>query len=159
MKYIITLGSNLKPNQHIPWALAKMLEAYPCMTVGRFFRTQAYAMSSKYIFWNGAALIDTPLSHAGLKEKLCEWEVQSGRDRVHPQCSFKDRTLDLDIVWSHELGWLDSLSTLKGLPYLWCPVSSLFRTVSYSSTTQLKPVWFRFKGRLLGRRRICFTKA
>jgi 2-amino-4-hydroxy-6-hydroxymethyldihydropteridine diphosphokinase len=151
MRYIISIGSNVNPSQHVPWAIENMQQMFNEVVVSRFYRTQAFAMSSKHCFWNGVVMLSSDLACDALKNLLSCWEVESGRDRNHPQCSTRDRTLDLDILWQDGCGWLDDVEGLKKLPYMWQPVCSLLglRVAKLKQGT----VWFVVNHELLGGRR------
>ena len=150
MKYIVSLGSNIRPSKHVPWVCKKMYDEFDSVVVSRFVRTKAYAMDSKHIFWNGAVMIETDLLFGALKSKLCMWEEASGRNRSHPQSSTRDRTLDLDILWCEE-GWIEPVSALRKMPYIWLPVQSLLGSLG-SSSSLCRPVWFKCSGKLFGKR-------
>lgn len=152
MKYIISIGSSIKPSQHVPWAMQKMCCEFDTVVVSRFHRTQAQGMKSHSLFWNGAVMVESDLSEPNLKTLLCSWEEESGRDRSHPQSSVKDRTLDLDILWQDKRGWLEDLSKLKRLSYVWQPISSLLTLRVSKSDRNI--VWFSMCNMLLGGRRI-----
>jgi len=159
LKYILSIGSNIQPYIHVRQVLQKMHHNFDEVYVGRFFRSPADGMQSNHLFWNGAVLIDTPLSPINLKSRLCEWEEESGRDRSHAQCSLRDRTLDVDILWCEDTGWLELLSHVKACPYLFFPVSSLayrrekqLMRSNGKSSAVLKPVFFSLNGCLVGRR-------
>jgi len=151
MRYIVSIGSNINPSQHVPWVVRQMHQAFDEVVVSRFYRTQAFAMLSRYSFWNGAVMVRSDLSQDDLKKLLCDWEAESGRDRKHPQCSIRDRTLDLDILWQDKHGWFESVDDLKSLPYMWQPVRSLLGLSVAKSKFDI--VWFFVSKQLLGGRR------
>ncbi len=151
MKYIISIGSNIKPAHHVPWVIQKMYDEFDAVVVSRFYRTHAYAMKSHTVFWNGAVMVESSLSQENLKRLLCEWEVTSGRNRNHPQCSTRDRTLDLDILWQDQRGWLEDISKLRNLPYMWQPISSLLALPTNKGHCGI--VWFLMCKVLLGGKR------
>ena len=157
MTYMIAIGSNRRPQRNVPDALKKMLAAFGTVRVGRFFRTKGHHMSSAHRFWNGAVMVDAPFMQDQLKQRLFQWEKESGHDRSHSQCSTRDRTLDLDMVWGEHVGWLDDLSALKDLPYLWQPICSLLTVHSRKSHTMI-PVRFKVQGVLLGSRSLQIKK-
>jgi len=152
--YLLAVGSNLQPEKHVRWMLRQMFEIFEAVQVGRFFSSKAYGIKSRHLFWNGAVIVQTSLNVEDLKTQLSEWEVLSGRDRSHPQCSLRDRTLDIDIVWSSVDGWYESLAKIKECDYLAVPLSSLahFRVPSRG---RMKPVFFRWQKKLLGARPVC----
>lgn len=151
MKYIISIGSNIKPARHVPWVIEKMYDEFDTVVVSRFYRTDAYAMTSHTVFWNGAVMVESTLSREALKVLLCSWEIASGRNRSHPQCSTRDRTLDLDILWQEKQGWFEEVSILRGLPYIWQPISSLLALPG--NKKKCGGVWFSMCKALLGGKR------
>ena len=151
MKYIVSVGSNIRPSKHVPWVCKKMYNEFDTVVVSRFYRTHAYAMTSHTVFWNGAMMIESHLSRKDLKTLLCDWEMMSGRNRSHPKCSTRDRTLDLDILWQDEQGWFEDVTTLKSLPYMWQPISSLLALRNHKKRCAI--VWFSTCGMLLGGKR------
>jgi len=153
MKYLLAIGSNVRPNLNIRWVLCQMLDAFDGVEVGRFFCSQANGMESRHLFWNGAVLIEAHSELQALKEQLCRWEVESGRDRTHPKCSLRDRTLDIDIVWSDQDGWYVSPDNIARVAYLAGPIASLMPVI-FPRQESLAPVYFSFHQRILGGRPI-----
>jgi len=151
MKYILAIGSNIRPHVHVRQVLKKMVHTFDEVRVGKFFYSPAYGMHSHRLFWNGAVSIDTHLSPAALKMLLCQWEKESGRNRDHPKCSLRDRTLDMDIIWGASCGWLESIACLRERPYVWLPISSLL-DLKGGVCEPLHPIFFSLSGKVLGRR-------
>ncbi len=153
MKYLLAVGSNLHPKVNVRWVLSRMKYRFDHVKVGRFYHSQPSGMKSGHSFWNGAVMIETRMDVIDLKECLCMWEVESGRDRMHPKCSLRNRTLDVDIVWGERDGWMESIETIMQHSYLHAPLSSL---VFFSPVRKgtLKPIYFSFEGRLLGGRSV-----
>ncbi len=149
--YIVSIGSNIKPSHHVTWVVQHMNQAFGELIVSRFFQTQAFLMVSRHSFWNGVVMFSSDLPFDELKKLLSDWEVESGRNRNHPQCSIRDRTLDLDILWQDQSGWLDSIKELKGLPYIWYPMCSLLGLRAMKP--RLGTVWFMVGCELLGGKR------
>ena len=148
MKYLIAIGSNIRPRHHIPWALDRMCDVFASVRAGKFYRMRPMGMESRRLFWNGAVEIESPLGGADLKRLFVEWEESRGRDRGHAKCSLRDRPLDIDILWIEEDGWLIPKSRLVGLPYLFAPAASLMRGLTWRNDGT--PVCFRVRGRLVG---------
>jgi len=152
VKYLLSVGSNIRPAENMRSVLLQMAGVFFDIKVGRFFRSPAYGMRSFRPFWNGVVLMRSDLDVHVLKAQLCQWEEESGRDRSHPNCSIRDRTLDVDIVWSEGSGWLLSKENITTLPYLRAPIASLMPGCFPVYTTFLSPVCFSFQGHLLGYR-------
>jgi len=152
---LLAIGSNIKPHKHIPWVLKKMKSDFIHVKTGRFFRTKALNIVSAHVFWNGALQLETNLSSIDLKKKLVSWEIASGRNRRDPLSSSKDRTLDLDILWSSQEGWFEEVSYLKQLPYVWGPVCSVIPCFHLYNRSSYRPLWFKLGCKLVGVR--CIT--
>jgi len=153
MKYLLAVGSNLHPKVNVRWVLSRMKYSFDYVKVGCFYRSQPRGMKSGNSFWNGAVMVESGMDVVGLKECLCLWETETGRDRKHPKCALRDRTLDLDIVWNERDGWLESIDTIMQNSYLYMPLSSLVFLLPIRKGT-LKPIYFSFQGRLLGGRAV-----
>lgn len=151
MKYILAIGSNIRPHIHVRDALKKMMACFDAVRVGKFFYSPAYGIKSSRMFWNGAVLIETDLSPQALKDLLCGWEQASGRNRLHPKCSLRDRTLDIDIIWGDACGWLESPNYIQQRLYVLLPVASLLR-YRHAAIKSLRPVFFVLQGKVLGKR-------
>jgi len=151
MKYILAIGSNIKPHVHVRQVLKKMLNEFDEVKVGKFFYSPAYGMNSHRLFWNGAVAIESGLSPNTLKMLLCQWEKESGRNREHPKCSLRNRTLDIDVIWGDSCGWLESLAYIRERSYMWLPLSSLLKWKGHVREA-LHPVFFSLNGQLFGQR-------
>ncbi len=153
MKYLLAIGSNIKPEIHVRSALNQCLAHFDAVWVGRFYTSPAHGMQSNRVFWNGAIAFESSLSAAALKVLLCRWEGDSGRDRAHPECSKRDRTLDLDLLWCEDSGWLEPLHHVQHTAYVFLPLASLLGLRS-KQRLHLRPKYFSFRGQLLGGRRL-----
>ncbi len=151
MKYLLAVGSNLHPKVNVRWVLSRMQCEFDYVRVGRFYHSQPSGMKSGHSFWNGAVMVESRMDIIDLKTCLCMWEVESGRDRMHPKCSLRNRTLDVDITWSDCDGWVERVETIMKHSYLHAPLSSLMFLPPVRKGT-LKPIYFSFQGRLLGGR-------
>ncbi len=151
--YLLAIGSNISPRQHVVQSLRWMHASFLSLRVGCFYRSQAWGMDSRRTFWNGAVEVRCEDDVRTLKQQLNEWEEITGRNRQNPRCSVLDRTLDIDILWSDAQGWLCAEQQVRSTPYLASPVSSLVgEWRSLPGTRALTPVPFMFNDRLLGLR-------
>ncbi len=170
MRYLLAVGSNLRPARHVPWLLSEVSAHGSLLMVSPFFRSQAQYMRSRHLFWNGVLLVDVPFPPRECKDRLCRWEERSGRDRSHPRCSLRDRTLDVDILWNEQEGWCESPQDVFQCAYLAHPLRALLRYpsrlprgISLADAScwrwrrigeRYVVVRFRFSGSLLGGRTI-----
>lgn len=153
---MLAVGSNILPGVHVPWAIERMVSFFPFLVVGRFYRTCPVAIRTYRRFWNGAVLVESGLSVREVKKTLCEWEIESGRNRSHPNCSQRDRTLDIDILWSEGSGWIMPRALIEETPYLALPASGLLSLKSRQKGSprplDYRPACFVACDRLLGLR-------
>lgn len=98
MIYLGSIGSNLQPQQHVPWAVAELVELGSWLRLSAVIFTLPAAMNSPFRFANALFLLDCPLAPAALKARFNALEGGHGRDRSDPARSVKDRTLDLDLL-------------------------------------------------------------
>lgn len=97
---LLSLGSNLQPQQHLHAAVAVLRQRFGDIRVSPAYRTAAVGFDGPAFLNNAVALeTDTPL------EALDAWlhavEDAHGRDRSGPR--FSDRTLDIDVVFYGDL--------------------------------------------------------
>ncbi|RMH42727.1 MAG: 2-amino-4-hydroxy-6-hydroxymethyldihydropteridine diphosphokinase [Gammaproteobacteria bacterium] len=155
-RLLFALGSNVRPGRHVPWAIEKMAASFSCLIVGKFYRTRPMAIKSCRRFWNGAVLAESRMSVSEIKRMLCAWERESGRDRSHPDCSWRDRTLDIDILWSDCSGWITPREAIEKTPYLALPATALlpikWSRISNTRVLNYSPACFIACGKLLGLR-------
>lgn len=98
MIYLGSIGSNLQPHQHVPWAVAELAELGPWLRLSAVIFTLPAAMNSPYRFANALFLLECSLTPEALKARFNALEGGHGRDRSDPARSVKDRTLDLDLL-------------------------------------------------------------
>ncbi|HEX4953641.1 MAG TPA: 2-amino-4-hydroxy-6-hydroxymethyldihydropteridine diphosphokinase [Thermoanaerobaculia bacterium] len=97
MKVFLSLGSNVRPEVHLPAAAASLAGRSCLLAVSRIYETPAVGAPDAPAFWNAAALIDTDLAPLALKlELLRPLEAEAGRVRTADRNA--PRTLDLDLV-------------------------------------------------------------
>ena len=97
---LLSLGSNIAPETHLPAAIAALQARFGELRVSPFYRTRSVGFDGAD-FLNAAAIINTDLAPQSLNDWLHALEDAHGRDRSGPR--FGDRTLDIDIVFYDDL--------------------------------------------------------
>jgi len=97
---LLSLGSNLQPQQHLHAAVAALRERFGAIDVSPAYRTAAVGFEGPE-FLNNAVAIQTDLPLDALDAWLHALEDAHGRDRSGPR--FSDRTLDIDVVFYGDL--------------------------------------------------------
>lgn len=93
---VVGLGSNIRPEVHVPQALALLAERYSVMDVSQMHVTKPCGNPNQPDFVNGAVLLQTFLDEDTLAQALKDLEQEMGRpvgeDKNDP------RIIDLDIL-------------------------------------------------------------
>lgn len=97
-KYLCSLGSNIEPEIHFPKAQVALKALSADIRFSRNIPTSPVDMDTNNDFLNALFIIRTPMSANELKQEFNAIEEAMGRDRSDPQRSFKDRTIDIDIL-------------------------------------------------------------
>lgn len=97
---LLSLGSNLQPQQHLHAAVEALRARFGAITVSPAYRTAAVGFDGP-AFLNNAVAIETEVPLASLDTWLHALEDAHGRDRSGPR--FSDRTLDIDVVFYGDL--------------------------------------------------------
>lgn len=92
---LLSLGSNLAPEQHLRAAAAELRARFPGIVFSPVFRYPAVGFEGPD-FLNAAAVLDPGLSPVELDAWLHALEDRHGRRRDVPR--FSSRTLDIDLV-------------------------------------------------------------
>ncbi len=100
--YFVSLGSNIEPYQNVAKALDAILLISPSLDISRIIKTKAAGFKSSQYFLNLSLRFFSELSSAELKRTLEKIEEALGRDRTDPDRKLKDRSADLDILFSLE---------------------------------------------------------
>ena len=103
-EYYLGIGSNIDPEFHIAQAIVSLTSFAPRLHLSRILVTAPVEIESESLFLNLAACFSSPLSQSALKERLNRLEVLLGRDRGDPLRKVKDRSIDLDILFSLQDG-------------------------------------------------------
>ncbi len=93
---LLSLGSNLRPQQHLPAAIAALRQRFGPIAVSPTYRTPAVGFDGPP-FLNNAVALQTDWELEPLDAWLHALEDAHGRDRSGPR--FSDRTLDIDVVF------------------------------------------------------------
>ncbi len=96
----LSLGSNIRPQQHLAAAMAELRARFAHVEESPWYRTRAVGFEGPD-FINLAVEIETELRPVELAAWLHDVEARHGRDRMQPR--FASRTLDIDIVLYDEL--------------------------------------------------------
>ena len=97
-RVLISLGSNVEPERHIP-AAVELLEEDACLNVlavSSVYRTEAVGPPGQPPFHNAAMLVETGLEPPALRLRLRAVEDHLGRVRTGDP--YAPRTIDLDIA-------------------------------------------------------------
>ena len=97
---LLSLGSNLQPQQHLHAAVEALRARFGTIAVSPAYRTAAVGFDGPD-FLNNAVAIETDLPLQTLDDWLHALEDAHGRDRSGPR--FSDRTLDIDEVFYGDL--------------------------------------------------------
>lgn len=97
---LLSLGSNLQPQQHLHAAVAVLRGRFGDIRVSPAYRTAAVGFDGP-AFLNNAVAIETDAPLEDLDRWLHAVEDAHGRDRSGPR--FSDRTLDIDVVFYGDL--------------------------------------------------------
>ncbi|QNH13950.1 2-amino-4-hydroxy-6- hydroxymethyldihydropteridine diphosphokinase [Xanthomonas sp. SI] len=93
---LLSLGSNLRPQQHLPAAIGALRQRFGPIAVSPTYRTPAVGFDGSP-FLNNAVSLQTEWELEVLDAWLHALEDAHGRDRSGPR--FSDRTLDIDVVF------------------------------------------------------------
>ncbi|RUO65145.1 2-amino-4-hydroxy-6-hydroxymethyldihydropteridinediphosphokinase [Pseudidiomarina planktonica] len=115
--YLCSLGSNIAPEYNISRAKSYLAGIAQEVHYSRVITTEPVAMNSDNEFLNALFVVQTHLPADRLKQAFNTIEISLGRDRSDPDCSIKDRPIDIDILGTISSGpWPevpDYLVTLK----------------------------------------------
>ena len=107
--FFIAIGSNIHPKKNFPLIMAKLIAEFGKLWLSRVIYTTSVDMISKSLFLNAVLYLKSGQSPDKLKKMFNSIETALGRDRNNPQRNVKDRTADIDILFSIPLdGIIDS---------------------------------------------------
>lgn len=106
----IAIGSNIKPEDHVPEALKYLRKVAQVSGISTHYRTPPLKHEvSQEDYLNGVWRVETNLTPFELKDIFREMEKRSGRIRQND--SYAPRTLDLDLLM-----WADLVDSGLGIP-------------------------------------------
>ncbi|USD38588.1 2-amino-4-hydroxy-6-hydroxymethyldihydropteridine diphosphokinase [Ferrimonas sp. SCSIO 43195] len=97
-RYYCSFGANLEPEANAVLALQALSRRFSPIVLSSIIKTAPAAMESKHPFLNFAFWFDSTMNADEVKSLFNQLETEQGRDRSDPECSIKDRPLDLDIL-------------------------------------------------------------
>jgi 2-amino-4-hydroxy-6-hydroxymethyldihydropteridine diphosphokinase len=95
---LISLGSNIDPERNLPQAVRLLAERCHLVAVSAVYETVPVGKKEQPNFLNGAALVETDLGAAELKENVL-LAIEDELHRVRTQDKNAPRTIDLDIAF------------------------------------------------------------
>jgi 2-amino-4-hydroxy-6-hydroxymethyldihydropteridine diphosphokinase len=99
---VIALGSNIRPEIHIPNAILRLQHRTRIVSKSDWVATKPVGDEDQPDFINGVVLVETEFERAELEKWLHEVEAELGR--VRNQDRFGPRTIDMDVaVWNGEI--------------------------------------------------------
>ncbi len=99
---IVSLGSNINPDENIRQACSILENEYEVIARSPFVKTKPIGFTQQPDFINGCITVKTSLSQAEFSEYLKKTEIRMGRIRTENKNG--PRTIDLDIVvWDGEI--------------------------------------------------------
>lgn len=99
--YLIGLGSNIEPEQHLCSAAAGIRARFPGVRFSAVYRSPAVGMQDAADFLNACCLLQSEWSLQQLGVWLKQLEDGHGRDRSLG--SWRPRTLDLDLLMAGDV--------------------------------------------------------
>ena len=99
---VIALGSNIRPEIHIPSAILRLQRMTQIVAKSEFVSTKPVGTADQPEFINGVLLVETDLDRSELVKWLRDVEDELGR--IREDDPFGPRTIDLDVaVWNGEV--------------------------------------------------------
>ena len=95
--YLLSLGSNIRPEKHIPQCIQALKKALNVERVSSIYETDPVGPTGPHVFWNMGIGIQSDLSRENLTKVLRKIEDALGRTR-DAQNKFAPRTIDIDIL-------------------------------------------------------------
>ncbi|WP_417656810.1 2-amino-4-hydroxy-6-hydroxymethyldihydropteridine diphosphokinase [Pseudidiomarina aestuarii] len=95
--YLCSMGANLAPEENFAKARSKLTPLGE-VHYSRAVYTKPVDIDTEHDFLNSLFVIATQLDAEVLKMAFNKIETELGRDRDDPECSKKDRPMDIDIL-------------------------------------------------------------
>ncbi|MEN0051917.1 MAG: 2-amino-4-hydroxy-6-hydroxymethyldihydropteridine diphosphokinase [Bacteroidota bacterium] len=139
-QYFIALGSNIHPEDNIISMLNALFNITDKVDVSEIMRTEPVGLKSDKYFLNTVVRIETDKDRPTLKSTFNLIEESLGRDRSNLDRKYKDRTADLDILFSlpMEADFADkALFDQEGI-YITNPLLILLKHLNYQTNMEHK---------------------
>ncbi|HKY84620.1 MAG TPA: 2-amino-4-hydroxy-6-hydroxymethyldihydropteridine diphosphokinase [Anaerolineales bacterium] len=98
---VISLGSNIDPQRHLPAAAARLAELGRVVAASRVYASPAAGPPGQPDFLNAAVLLETEIAPEDLRARLRRVETDLGRVRTEDR--YAPRPIDLDLVLYDDL--------------------------------------------------------
>ncbi|GGO78085.1 hypothetical protein GCM10011348_09160 [Marinobacterium nitratireducens] len=102
MYHYLSIGSNIDPEINIARCIEQLLTRFEIAHLYPCTYTAPEQIDSERIFLNTLMIIKSDQEPVELKREFCRIEESLGRDRSDKDRSRKDRTCDIDLVFSDE---------------------------------------------------------
>lgn len=96
-RVVLILGSNIDKEWNLPRAVRLLSERTELLAVSSVYETAPVGTTDQPLFFNAAALVETPLNAADLKQTVLS-DIEQILKRVRTEDKNAPRTIDLDIV-------------------------------------------------------------
>jgi 2-amino-4-hydroxy-6-hydroxymethyldihydropteridine diphosphokinase len=104
----LSLGSNIRPERHLPAAVAQLRRFGRVKVVSSAWQSAPVGLAEQPDFVNAAVLLETPLSASALREQAIT-TIENELGRVRTENKNAPRTIDIDIMlFNDEVFSLDS---------------------------------------------------
>lgn len=96
--FLLGLGSNIKPQQHLPFAITRLQDIGEVTDQSPALITAPVGETFHSEFGNQLLILACPLPAPMLKHQLQMVEEEMGREPKSPARKTRDRTIDIDIL-------------------------------------------------------------
>ncbi|UXD88054.1 2-amino-4-hydroxy-6-hydroxymethyldihydropteridine diphosphokinase [Thalassolituus hydrocarboniclasticus] len=96
--YLLGLGSNIDPEQHMLQAREALASLGTLCAQSPVLRSAPVGDTFHFEFKNQLLILSSELLPGPLKQRLQKIEVDLGREPKNPSRKIKDRTIDIDIL-------------------------------------------------------------
>ena len=117
-RWFIGIGSNIDPRANVPLILEELVHLADEEVISPIIETEPVAIKTHDSFLNLVVCIRWAGTQAELKAECVAIEERLGRDRSHPESKNRDRTADLDLLFSLDDGETLDVSLLPEEDYL-----------------------------------------
>ena len=95
--YYLSIGSNIRPNEHIPACMARLRQIFPPIRFSAVYETNPVGPAGSGKFWNLAAALSIRNTEDSVRKILRQIEKDLGRIRSQEN-RFLPRTIDIDVL-------------------------------------------------------------